>query len=181
MARTARLQDAHSHECVCCAPVTPLQSLVDMHVHPQTGLRHVACRQPSTSSGTLVQANARTGANSSCLPTGGHVPKRIWMYWDQGWEFADATCKAAARGWARLNPGWHLTMVNGSHASLSEHLPSDLVEGAKRVMATHRKRAHVSDFVRIALLATHGGVYADCDAFCGACPPPSACWHDSRT
>lgn len=94
------------------------------------------------------------------------VPRIVWMYWEQGWAESGDTCKAAAHGWERLNPGWQLRFLNGSRASLSQYLPLELVEVVERV-PVHKFRHHGSDLLRLAVLATHGGVYADCDAFCG--------------
>lgn len=83
------------------------------------------------------------------------IPRTIWSYWhDDAIPPVVAQCMA---NWQRLNPGYQVHMVSAS--TLRRHL-SDVPAGLQRLAAPKQ-----SDWIRLALLARHGGVWLDASIF----------------
>lgn len=87
------------------------------------------------------------------------LPKIIWMYWDQGELKAPFLVRSCIDSWRRENPGWDLRVLDDSVWSDFEAL-SWLREKAD-IGVQHR-----SDLLRLHLLMTVGGVWADATLFC---------------
>ncbi len=85
------------------------------------------------------------------------IPKRIWIYWDQGFDAAPALVKRCVRSWQDCNPEWTVELLDagnvGAHVSLPP-LPDTI------------SKAHRADVLRTRLLNEHGGVWADATAWC---------------
>lgn len=88
------------------------------------------------------------------------IPKTIWTLWLQGWDSAPDLARACLASWRRLNPDWRVLALD--RASLSAHLPAR----DSALPASGGAPEALSDRVRIALLDTHGGVWADATAMC---------------
>lgn len=88
---------------------------------------------------------------------GSEVPKVIWMYWHQGESEAPFVVRRCIDSWRRHNPGWEVRVLDGdtvaSHADMS-----DVSEAL-----TFR---FFADLLRVRLLKTHGGVWADATVYC---------------
>ena len=89
------------------------------------------------------------------------VPKKIWMYWAQGWESAPPLIKLCRDSWIAHNPGWEVVQLDAHN--LASFIVLDAVLRRRDI-----PHAAYSDIVRIRLLATYGGVWADATTFCNA-------------
>lgn len=87
------------------------------------------------------------------------LPRRIWLYWEQGEAAAPDLVKLCLRSWRDLNPGWEVTCLDAGAPILAEI-------GA--VLPPGLRPAHRADVLRLALLDRHGGVWADASALCRA-------------
>lgn len=92
------------------------------------------------------------------------MPRHIWLYWHDGWDDAPEVAKLCLRSWQIRNPGCAVHALG--HASLGSVLANPPM---------HRKASKLNGFanrVRLRLLRTHGGVWADATLFC--CTPLEA-------
>ncbi len=85
------------------------------------------------------------------------IPKRIWMYWDQGEAAAPPLVLRCIRSWREMNPGWSVTVLDATTAPSAVALPA---------LPKTLLPAHYADVLRTRLLAEHGGVWADATTFC---------------
>ncbi len=82
------------------------------------------------------------------------------MLWYQGWENAPELVKRCLCSWQHHNRGWTIRALD--RETLSRWV--DLSELSLPV--ENCNLAWLSNLVRINLLRTHGGVWADATAFC---------------
>lgn len=87
------------------------------------------------------------------------MPRRVWMYWHQGWSAAPTVVRACADSWRSRNPDWEIELLDGAGDVAAELLPPAAKEIAPALPA-------LSDLLRLALLARHGGVWADATLWC---------------
>jgi hypothetical protein len=87
------------------------------------------------------------------------VPRRIYILWLQGFADAPEVVRACARSWRERNPRW--TVVELDETNVAEHLSTPLP-----IDRTTMTTQAYADVVRTALLAEHGGVWADATCFC---------------
>jgi hypothetical protein len=86
------------------------------------------------------------------------LPRRIWMYWHDGWDKAPEIAKLCLQSWRQRNPGYEVRALD--HASLGSVFDDPPV---------HKGASKLSGFanrVRLRLLRTHGGIWADATNFC---------------
>ncbi len=86
------------------------------------------------------------------------LPRQIWMYWHDGWDDAPEVAKLCLRSWRQRNPGYEIRALD--YASLGQVFDDPPV---------HRGASKLSGFanrVRLRLLRTHGGIWADATNFC---------------
>lgn len=88
-----------------------------------------------------------------------HVPKRLWMYWHQGWENAPELVRRCAATWKRHNAGWDVHLLDKTYISGEAELRSVL----KTMLPTIQ---NISEIVRVNLLRQWGGVWADATCWC---------------
>ncbi len=84
------------------------------------------------------------------------------MAWLQGYERAPRLVRACRATWETENPGWEVR-------ALSNRTISDYVDLSARFPSVKDKwlsAESFSDIVRVALLAEHGGVWADSTLYC---------------
>lgn len=86
--------------------------------------------------------------------------KVIWMFWDKGWEEAPWIVKECAASWIRLNPSWKVTLLDQS--TLGQYIQADEIP----VRGPKMKLAGYTDVIRLLLLKTYGGVWADATVYC---------------
>jgi len=83
------------------------------------------------------------------------LPKIIWLLWFQGWDDAPPLVLDVARAWKLYNPNW--TIIYLSHSTLQFYIPDTVpykVPGNTMLAAQ-------SDIVRLTLMTSYGGVWAD--------------------
>jgi hypothetical protein len=87
--------------------------------------------------------------------------KKIWMYWDNGWDNAPNLVKQCKQSWVDLNPSYKVYALDSQ--TLSDHV--DFPAGIN----PQRKDIPIQKFcnlVRLGLLLRHGGVWADATVMC---------------
>ena len=92
-----------------------------------------------------------------------HVPKRLWMYWHQGWENAPELVRRCAATWKRHNADWDIRLLDKTHISRDTELRS-VVKGMLPTMLPTVQ--NISDIVRLHLLRRWGGVWVDATCWC---------------
>lgn len=89
---------------------------------------------------------------SSC-----EIPKRIWTYWDGDMPILVHMC---LESWMKHNP--HFDIVLLTKANLHKYINIDL----NTLTHANFGPAMFSDFVRLHVLATHGGIWMDASVIC---------------
>jgi len=87
------------------------------------------------------------------------VPKKIWIFWAQGWENAPLLCKVCKESWILNNPDWEVIALDQNDIASYVQLDYSL-EGKKLTYTNH------SNILRLAILSKNGGVWADPTTFC---------------
>lgn len=90
------------------------------------------------------------------------------MYWHQGWSAAPAVARRCADTWRSRNPDWEIELLDGGSEVAADCLR--LSQEAEPALPAR------SDLLRLALLARHGGVWADATLWCAR---PLDEWIDS--
>ena len=85
------------------------------------------------------------------------VNRTIWIYWDQGFADAPPIVQACVQSWKNKNPGWEIKLIDAETFADFCEMP-DLSD---EISLNHR-----SDILRLRLLNTHGGVWADATTYC---------------
>ena len=84
-------------------------------------------------------------------------PRIVWLYWAQGWDKAPELCQKVRKSWEMLNPTWEIRALSYRDVTAlidMTHFPHDNIIQIQ------------SDFIRLSLLATYGGVWADSTLLC---------------
>ncbi len=90
--------------------------------------------------------------------------KSIWILWYQGKENMTELVRNCYNSWTLHNPDWDVTLLT------EENLPKFLDQRTLAIIDQDRISIQAkSDIIRINILATHGGVWADATCFC--CKP----------
>jgi len=84
------------------------------------------------------------------------LPRRVWMFWEQGVEAAPEIVRECLAAWPRMNPGWEVRVLDGESARRAAPRFARLAKRAPLVIPAVR-----SDLLRLELLVRHGGVWAD--------------------
>lgn len=85
------------------------------------------------------------------------LPRRIFLFWDTGYDEAPELCQACIDSWRDQNPGWQVEVLDsGAITGILDRteFPADM------------KPAAFADMLRVHLLAQHGGVWADATVYC---------------
>lgn len=90
-----------------------------------------------------------------------NVPKKIWIYWAQGWDSAPPLVGLCRDSWIVHNEGWEIVLL--SENNVSEYITLDTALDKKNVPHVWK-----ADIIRLYLLEKHGGVWADATTFCTA-------------
>lgn len=86
------------------------------------------------------------------------LPKKIWIYWDQGFECAPPVVQICAESWRLLNPGWTIHFVEKNNLAEFANM-SDLDNCDVPIQK-------FANLFRTRLLKAHGGVWCDATLLC---------------
>ena len=89
------------------------------------------------------------------------VPKHIWMFWDRGLAGAPASVLQCITSWVIMNPKWRVRLLT-DEVILPYLGPGWTREKWEQISPG----AHKGDIVRVCVLRTFGGVWADATQFC---------------
>ena len=87
------------------------------------------------------------------------IPKKLFMYWHQGWDSAPDFVKRCAATWQRHNPTWDINLLDAATIGKKIELPAAL-------KTLNLPLPALSDVIRIHLLKQYGGVWADATLWC---------------
>jgi hypothetical protein len=99
------------------------------------------------------------GRAAGAPAAGAALPRRLWLYWEQGWDEAPELVRRCRRSWERLNPGWEIACLDGRSAAAL--VPRKAWEPRPGMRANHK-----ANLLRLHLLAGQGGLWADSTTFC---------------
>lgn len=100
----------------------------------------------------------------------GRVPRTVWMLWLQGFDHAPPLVHLCVKSWVRQNPDWTVRCLR------REDLPALLGQAfCDNLFGCDLPPQKQANIIRIALVAQHGGVWADADCFCAV---PLTDWVD---
>ena len=88
-----------------------------------------------------------------------NIPKKLFMYWHQGWNNAPDIVKRCAATWQRHNPTWDINFLDATTVVEKVKLPAAL-------RSMNLPLPAFSDVIRIFLLKKYGGVWADATLWC---------------
>jgi tetratricopeptide (TPR) repeat protein len=110
---------------------------------------------------TLLLSLRQCGALRGALTPGAKIPHLIHQFWDHE---VPPDIERFMQSWRRLNPGWEVRLFDDQQARemLARTMPSAVLAAYRRCA----EPAQRADLFRLALLAQHGGVYADADDRC---------------
>ena len=89
------------------------------------------------------------------------VPKKIWIFWAQGWIDAPPLVKLCRDSWVFHNPNYEVVLL--SQDDISRYVALDYSLEDKKLTPTN-----YSNILRLSLLSKHGGVWVDATTFCSA-------------
>ena len=87
------------------------------------------------------------------------IPKKLFMYWHQGWNNAPDIVKRCVATWQERNPTWEINLLDA--ATIPEILRLPI---AAKIL--NLPLPALSDVIRICLLKKYGGVWADATLWC---------------
>jgi Capsular polysaccharide synthesis protein len=87
--------------------------------------------------------------------------KKIWLYWQQGWEHAPELVKQCAASWRLQNPDYEVHLLDQN--SVAEYIAFPKEIDFRRKKLTVQK---ISNLTRLSLLSKYGGAWADASVFC---------------
>ena len=88
-----------------------------------------------------------------------HIPKIIWIWWEQGWEKSPKITQYTIKSFYKLNPNYKINLV--SKTNLNKYLDKKY-----NWLFKCEGTATRSDIVRMLLLNIYGGIYTDAATFC---------------
>ena len=119
------------------------------------GRAYVATTTPEASVGPAVSFPCSTKQRRKI----NKIPKKLFMYWHQGWNNAPDIVKHCAATWKRNNPTWDINLLDAVTIGKKVKLPAAL-KTLNLPLPAH------SDIIRICLLKKYGGVWADATLWC---------------
>ena len=88
------------------------------------------------------------------------IPRKLWLFWQQGVSEAPYVVKKCVDSWVRENPTWDIVILDSQN--IGHYIDLDMPEEIFGKLLL----AHQSDLIRLLLLSTYGGVWADVTTFC---------------
>jgi len=87
-----------------------------------------------------------------------NIPNNIFILWLQGWTNAPPLQKKALESWKKHNPTWNIILLDKEN--INKYVDIDFVKNKKITPQA------LSDIIRINVLNTFGGIWADATLFC---------------
>jgi hypothetical protein len=103
------------------------------------------------------------------------IPKKIWIYWNNGLKDCPGLIKTSYDSWTKMNPEYEVIFLHDGN--LEEHLGFDLND-IFYLSSVDIITALKADVLRMYLLKKYGGIWVDSTTFC---LKPLATWFDSET
>lgn len=89
------------------------------------------------------------------------LTKKIWFYWDQGFDNAPQVVKACAKSWTEYNRNWKVILLNRDN--IKSYFDINTIVDIDRPDLTIQK---ISNLIRVNLLSKYGGVWSDATCLC---------------
>ena len=89
------------------------------------------------------------------------VPKKIWIFWAQGWDNAPPLVKLCRDSWTANNPNYEINLL--SQDDIVQYVTLDYSLEGKKLTPTN-----YSNILRLSILSKYGGVWVDATTFCSA-------------
>ena len=119
---------------------------------------YFACMPPTVSPVACLSQGGGAGTGHP----GEHkisIPQNtVWLLWLSGWDTAPWLVQQVAESWRFHNPEWNIELVTA--ANLGDYVRIPYLE--RPYISAQAK----SDIIRLHLLSTHGGVWADATVLC---------------
>ena len=93
----------------------------------------------------------------------GCLNNNIWLYWRQGWSNVPSLVRAVSESWMRHNPTWHVIMLDRDN--YTKYMDTSHI-CHKKSACDHIPDAAFSDILRLHLMSSYGGVWADATVWC---------------
>ncbi len=103
-----------------------------------------------------IQLWEKSCGNFSTIPAS-PFPRRIFMYWAQGFDAAPKLVQECLKSWKRAHPKWQIDEIDDSN--LSQFIDIKFV--SKEIYLAAK-----SDVIRILLLQKYGGFWCDATLYC---------------
>lgn len=88
------------------------------------------------------------------------IPKVIWTFWDS--SDVPPIVERCIKTWRKWNPGCSIIILNKDNLD-------DYIDNGSKLMELRRSKdfvARLADFIRVHVIATHGGVWMDASIIC---------------
>lgn len=89
------------------------------------------------------------------------VPKKIWMFWLQGWGQATELSKLCLESWTKLNPTWEIIPI--TRDNISDYLDLDEITD---YFYSKKPISCTVDILNLNLLKKYGGIWIDSTVLC---------------
>lgn len=89
------------------------------------------------------------------------VPKKIWIFWEQGFDKAPQVCKICLNSWILKNKSWEINVLDKN--KLKDFIDVEEINKDFYKIDLITSRA---DLIRTMLLRKYGGVWADATLYC---------------
>ena len=131
----------------------------DVELHARVRAQAGACAGPAVASVArrAPPASAATTADNVAAPV---CPRRLWLYWHQGWDNAPELARNCLANWRRRNPAWQVDAL--SWQTLGDFVRIPGLYGTELSLPLPA----LSDIIRVYLLSRYGGVWADASTWC---------------
>jgi hypothetical protein len=145
------IQDIYSHDARMHALVCETSKRLSGGACPGT---NIDLKQITNASSSLASRQTRS---TELKPP---FPKKLWMYWHQGWEHAPAIVQKCTQSWLMRNASWQTHFLTAKNLHEVVEIP-DCYKGDFALPLPA-----LSDVIRVHVLDKHGGVWVDATTWC---------------
>lgn len=86
--------------------------------------------------------------------------KKIFIFWDKGWDNIPYLCKVCLQSWKYFNKNWEIVKLDKKN--IYDYLDENLLKKVCKIKLVQ----HQADIIRVNLLKKYGGVWVDATVFC---------------